>query len=58
LKGVVRTNPKFRHRAFIQVPELNIDVLIKGFSLMNRSMEGDTVLIELLPIHNWLETAD
>lgn len=27
-KGIVKTNPRFRRRAFVSVPELNIDVLI------------------------------
>jgi hypothetical protein len=52
-RGVVRTNPKFRHRAYVSIKELNIDVLIESYRLMNRAIDGDTVLIELLPVHLW-----
>lgn len=57
-KGLVRINPKFRHRAYISVAELNIDVLIESYRLMNRALDGDTVLIELLPVHSWVEMSD
>lgn len=57
-KGLVRMNPKFRHRAYISVTELNIDVLIESYRLMNRALDGDTVLIELLPVHSWIEMND
>jgi len=39
----------------VSVPELNVDVMIKGFRLMNRAMDGDTVFIELDPVQLWLE---
>ena len=54
-RGIVKTNPRFRQRAFVSVPELNVDVMIKGFRLMNRAMDGDTVFIELDPVQLWLE---
>ena len=54
----MRTNPKFKHRAFVTVPELKTDIMIKGFKTMNRAMDGDTVLVELFPVHQWLEVSD
>ena len=57
-KGVVRMNPKFRHRAYVSISELNIDVLIESYRLMNRALDGDTVLIHLLPVHSWIEMSD
>jgi hypothetical protein len=52
-KGAVRTNPKFPNRAFVTVDGLNVDVVIKGFIHLNRSMHGDTVLLQLFPAHQW-----
>ena len=51
-------NPKFRHRAYVSITELNIDVLVESYRLMNRALDGDTVLIELLPVHSWIEMGD
>ena len=51
VEGTVRTNPKFKHRAFVSCPGLDADILIKGFTQMNRAMNGDTVLVELTPVH-------
>lgn len=38
-------NPKFRHRAYVSIGELNVDVLIESYRLINRALDGDTVLI-------------
>jgi exoribonuclease R len=57
-KGVVRMNPKFRNRAYVSIPELDVDVLLENYRMMNRALDGDTVLIELLPVHSWIEMGD
>lgn len=57
-KGVVRMNPRFRHRAYVSISELNIDVLIESYRLINRALDGDTVLLQLLPVHSWTEMSD
>ena len=44
-KGTVKTNPKFRYRAFVSIDDLNIDVMVKGMQDMNRAIDGDKVLI-------------
>ena len=51
-------NPKFRHRAYVSIAELNIDVLVESYRMMNRALDGDTVIIELLPVHSWVEMSD
>lgn len=48
--GTFKLNPKFRNRAFVQLQELNLDVLIDNTTQMNRAMDGDTVLIQLDPV--------
>jgi hypothetical protein len=57
-KGIFRKKSKFMHRAFISIEELNIDVLVLSYKLMNRALDGDTVYIELLPVYSWIELAD
>ena len=57
-KGVIRMNPKFRYRAYVSIQELNIDILVEGYKLMNRAMDGDNVLIEMMPVHQWIEMTD
>jgi hypothetical protein len=29
--------------------------MINGFNNLNRSMDGDTVVIKMLPVHQWFE---
>jgi hypothetical protein len=46
-KGVIRINPKFRHRAYVSVEGFPNDVLIEGDDNINRAMDGDEVVISL-----------
>ena len=58
-EGVVRTSARLRQtRAYVSVPELNIDVLIEGYKNMNRAMDGDKVIVELAPVCQWLELGE
>mmetsp|Transcript_19524 Transcript_19524/g.30006 ORF Transcript_19524/g.30006 Transcript_19524/m.30006 type:complete len:142 (+) Transcript_19524:2376-2801(+) len=57
-KGKLKTNPRFKHRAFVSIDELKVDVLISQYRLVNRAVDGDTVLIELMPAPTWVELAD
>lgn len=58
-EGVVRTSARLRQvRAYVTVPELNMDVLIEGYKNMNRAMDGDKVLVELAPVCQWLELGE
>lgn len=53
-KGVVVCT-KTRGRGFVSIPELDVDVMIKNFNHLNRAMDGDTVIIKILPPHHWSE---
>ena len=57
-RGVIKINHRMKHRAFVQIKELDIDVMIEGQQCMNRAFDGDTVLIELLPIPQWVDIND
>jgi|LauGreDrversion4_2_1035121.scaffolds.fasta_scaffold1323157_1 hypothetical protein len=46
-KGVIRINPKFRHRAYVSIEGFPNDVLIEGDENINRAMDGDEVIISL-----------
>jgi len=46
-KGVVKINPKFKHRAYVSVEGFPNDVLIEGDDNINRAMDGDEVVISL-----------
>jgi len=46
-KGIIRINPKFRHRAYVSVEGFPNDVLIDGDDNINRAMDGDEVVISL-----------
>ena len=37
-------------RAYVTIDELNIDIVVEGFKNMNRAMDGDVVIVELLPV--------
>jgi hypothetical protein len=54
-KGIFKINPKFRNRAFVQVPELKLDVFIEDQIKMNRALDGDVVLIKLDKSQTWKE---
>lgn len=46
-KGIIRINPKFRHRAYVSLEGFPNDVLIEGDDNINRAMDGDEVIISL-----------
>jgi len=54
-KGVIKMNANFRHRAFVSVNELKIDLLIDGQRNMNRALDGDEVVVWLEKIKFWKE---
>lgn len=45
-------NAKFRNRAYVVVPEFNLDVVIEGQNF-NRAFDQDQVLIELESVTKW-----
>ncbi|XP_077011545.1 DIS3-like exonuclease 2 isoform X2 [Tamandua tetradactyla] len=52
-KGVLRINPKKFHEAFIPSPEGDRDIFIDGVVARNRALNGDLVVVELLPEEQW-----
>lgn len=54
-KGILKGNSKFKNKAWVNIPEFDIDVMIRSFNHINRTLDGDTVLIKLMPPHLWAE---
>ena len=46
-------NPNNRKRAYVTIEDINIDVMIDGLYLQNCALNGDRVLIEMLPVTKW-----
>ncbi|XP_037704400.1 DIS3-like exonuclease 2 isoform X1 [Choloepus didactylus] len=53
IQGVLRINPKKFHEAFIPSPEGDRDIFIDGVIARNRALNGDLVVVELLPEEQW-----
>lgn len=54
-KGVIKMNSNFRHRAYVSVKELKVDVLVDGHRNMNRALDGDEVAVWLERTKFWKE---
>jgi hypothetical protein len=54
-QGKVRLHPRNRQRAFVVVGDLQVDVLVDGERQINRALDGDLVLLELLPVALWAD---
>lgn len=39
--GIIRIQSKYKNRAFVSVPELNVDIQIEGIKHINRAIDGD-----------------
>ncbi|XP_036623744.1 DIS3-like exonuclease 2 [Trichosurus vulpecula] len=53
IQGVLRINPKKYHEAFIPSPDGTRDIFIDGVVARNRALNGDVVVVELLPRDRW-----
>uniref|UniRef100_A0A7N4NMG7 DIS3 like 3'-5' exoribonuclease 2 n=1 Tax=Sarcophilus harrisii TaxID=9305 RepID=A0A7N4NMG7_SARHA len=53
IQGVLRINPKKYHEAFIPSPDGTRDIFIDGVVARNRALNGDLVVVELLPKDRW-----
>lgn len=53
IQGVLRINPKKFHEAFIPSPDGDRDIFIDGVVARNRSLNGDLVVVKLLPEEQW-----
>ncbi|XP_054427519.1 DIS3-like exonuclease 2 [Pteronotus mesoamericanus] len=53
IQGVLRINPKKFHEAFIPSPDGDRDIFIDGIIARNRALNGDVVVVKLLPEEQW-----
>ncbi|XP_076828474.1 DIS3-like exonuclease 2 isoform X2 [Brachyhypopomus gauderio] len=53
LQGPLRINPKKYHEAFIPSPDGSADVFLDGLAARNRALNGDVVVVKLLPPEQW-----
>ncbi|XP_064142621.1 DIS3-like exonuclease 2 isoform X2 [Loxodonta africana] len=56
IQGVLRINPKKFHEAFIPSPDGDRDIFIDGVVARNRALNGDLVVVRLLPEEQWKVT--
>ncbi|XP_062987830.1 DIS3-like exonuclease 2 [Elgaria multicarinata webbii] len=53
IQGPLRINPKKYHEAFIPSPDGTRDIFIDGVVARNRALNGDIVVVKLLPKDQW-----
>ncbi|XP_061493521.1 LOW QUALITY PROTEIN: DIS3-like exonuclease 2 [Rhineura floridana] len=53
IQGSLRINPKKYHEAFIPSPDGTRDIFIDGVVARNRALNGDIVVVKLLPKDQW-----
>ncbi|MBN3295589.1 DI3L2 exonuclease, partial [Amia calva] len=53
IQGSLRINPKKYHEAFIPSPEGTRDIFIDGIVSRNRALNGDVVVVKILPRDQW-----
>ncbi|XP_067898392.1 DIS3-like exonuclease 2 [Heterodontus francisci] len=53
IQGPLRINPKNYQEAFIPSPDGNRDIFIDGIISRNRALNGDVVVVKLLPMEQW-----
>ncbi|XP_062337239.1 DIS3-like exonuclease 2 [Osmerus eperlanus] len=53
IQGPIRINPKKYHEAFIPSPDSTRDIFLDGIVARNRCLNGDVVVVQLLPREQW-----
>uniref|UniRef100_A0AAQ4QXD8 DIS3-like exonuclease 2 n=1 Tax=Gasterosteus aculeatus aculeatus TaxID=481459 RepID=A0AAQ4QXD8_GASAC len=53
LQGKLRINPKKYHDSFIPSPDDRRDVFLDGIVARNRALNGDIVVVQILPREQW-----
>ncbi|RHY72188.1 hypothetical protein DYB30_009101, partial [Aphanomyces astaci] len=53
VSGVLRVNKHNRMDAYVTIPGLDRDLFIDGLSRQNRALDGDTVVLVVLPQTKW-----
>lgn len=52
-QGQLRINPKKYHEAFIPSPDDTRDIFLDGIVARNRALNGDIVVVQILPRDQW-----
>uniref|UniRef100_A0A3Q1FN38 DIS3-like exonuclease 2 n=1 Tax=Acanthochromis polyacanthus TaxID=80966 RepID=A0A3Q1FN38_9TELE len=53
IQGQIRINPKKYHEAFIPSPDDTRDIFLDGIIARNRALNGDVVVVQILPQEQW-----
>ncbi|XP_056149122.1 DIS3-like exonuclease 2 [Lampris incognitus] len=53
IQGPLRINPKKYHEAFIPSPDGKRDIFLDGIVARNRALNGDVVVVQVLPQEQW-----
>ncbi|KAM3605193.1 uncharacterized protein V6R79_022077 [Siganus canaliculatus] len=53
IQGQLRINPKKYHEAFIPSPDDARDIFLEGIVARNRALNGDIVVVQILPRDQW-----
>uniref|UniRef100_A0A8C4DUZ8 DIS3-like exonuclease 2 n=1 Tax=Dicentrarchus labrax TaxID=13489 RepID=A0A8C4DUZ8_DICLA len=53
IQGQLRINPKKYHEAFIPSPDDTRDIFLDGIVARNRALNGDIVVVQVLPREQW-----
>ncbi|XP_078143582.1 DIS3-like exonuclease 2 [Centroberyx gerrardi] len=53
IQGAIRINPKKYHEAFIPAPDGMRDIFLDGIVSRNRALNGDVVVVQVLPREQW-----
>ncbi|XP_076601394.1 DIS3-like exonuclease 2 [Chaetodon auriga] len=53
IQGQLRINPKKYHEAFIPSPDDTRDIFLDGIVARNRALNGDIVVVQILPREQW-----
>uniref|UniRef100_A0A7N5ZQ07 DIS3-like exonuclease 2 n=1 Tax=Anabas testudineus TaxID=64144 RepID=A0A7N5ZQ07_ANATE len=56
IQGQIRINPKKYHEAFIPAPDDTRDIFLDGIVARNRALNGDIVVVKVLPREQWKHT--
>ncbi|XP_042573567.1 DIS3-like exonuclease 2 isoform X2 [Cyprinus carpio] len=57
IKGVLRINPKKYKEAFVPSPDGSADIFLDGIAARNRALNGDVVVVKVLPPEQWKEVS-
>ncbi|XP_051990669.1 DIS3-like exonuclease 2 [Xyrauchen texanus] len=53
IQGVLRINPKKYKEAFVPSPDGSADIFLDGIPARNRALNGDVVVVKVLPPEQW-----